>query len=82
MSSCPVVSNAPTASAVENTTPITVSVAILVRRSSSQTNTAPASRAASAPPKGWNPRMSASPIPGRATCDSASPASVMRRIRA
>src|SRR5216684_3443637 len=72
----------PIASATEKTTPVMVSVAILVCASSAQMSTAPKSSVASAPSIGLIRIASAIPIPGSATCEIASAASVIRRITA
>ena len=82
ISSSPVVSNAPTARAAENTTPVIVSIARRVRFSSAQIRIAPATRATTAPASGFTRSSNAMPIPGSATCESASAASVIRRMSA
>ena len=79
-SSSPELIRLPVASAAEKTTPMIVSVAILVRRSSAQTASAPKKSIAAAPNNGWMPRARATPMPGRATWESASAASAIRRM--
>ena len=73
---------APTASAAENTTPITVSVAMRVRDSTAQTSSVPSSSAPRPPSTGFTPASSASAMPGNATCEIASEASVILRMTA
>src|SRR5579884_1393520 len=82
ISSSPEASMLPTASAAEKTTPITASVGTRVLCSIAHTSTVPANSAASPPSTGLTRSATASPIPGSATCERASPASVMRRITA
>src|SRR4029079_6022335 len=80
--SSPGVMRLPIASAPENTTPMMVSSARCDRSSIAQTSKPAKSNMATAPKSGWMCSASATPMPGSATCDSASPASAMRRITA
>ena len=72
----------PIASATENTTPTIVSVDILVLSSMPQIRTVPNNSIARAPATGWKWKSKATPMPGSATCEMASAASVILRMTA
>src|SRR5574341_1980752 len=82
INSSPDVIMLPTASAAENTTPMTASVGTWVLYSSAHTSSVPRNNAAKPPSTGLSCSASAIPIPGSATCEMASEARVMRRITA